>query len=407
MTETLLYRGQGVVSVAERSPSGEALGFTDLGNCPRFEVRPLVTQIEHRENRTGNGFLDAIVETGLNCQVRLELDSTAGDNLYRLLYGKLENIPAGIIQNEPVTLWTGKASTLQHLGIISWFGLRDQAGELLIQRTPDRPVAWTVVWDGQYFYSNSHGLQTDQPVRLLGVNISPFNLGQDYYAIPIDTNQFQLTATIGGAAIVASINDPVLINNDPVLINNDPVFIGSGSTFTGLAIGIYDYQVDLTTGTITLPSTSQISNGQTAWANYAYANAEKLYGFVTPSHPVTLLFRGNNTISDRPLRVRIHRVKLDPTTDWQLIGESWSRFEVEGLVLLDKRHPNLFTADFWSDIFIPPLPPPPTYNYANINPEAIDDYAVPIGFANIDPEPMEDYLTRIRFANIDPSAIPS
>jgi len=383
MTETLLYRGQGVVSVAERSPSGEALGFTDLGNCPRFEVRPLVTQIEHRENRTGNGFLDAIVETGLNCQVRLELDSTAGDNLYRLLYGKLENIPAGIIQNEPVTLWTGKASTLQHLGIISWFGLRDQAGELLIQRTPDRPVAWTVVWDGQYFYSNSHGLQTDQPVRLLGVNISPFNLGQDYYAIPIDTNQFQLTATIGGAAIVG------------------------GSTFTGLAIGIYDYQVDLTTGTITLPSTSRISNGQTAWANYAYANAEKLYGFVTPSHPVTLLFRGNNTISDRPLRVRIHRVKLDPTTDWQLIGESWSRFEVEGLVLLDKRHPNLFTADFWSDIFIPPPPPPPTYNYANINPEAIDDYAVPIGFANIDPEPMEDYLTRIRFANIDPSAIPS
>lgn len=383
MTETLLYRGQGVVSVAERSPSGEALGFTDLGNCPRFEVRPLVTQIEHRENRTGNGFLDAIVETGLNCQVRLELDSTAGDNLYRLLYGKLENIPAGIIQNEPVTLWTGKASTLQHLGIISWFGLRDQAGELLIQRTPDRPVAWTVVWDGQYFYSNSHGLQADQPVRLLGVNISPFNLGQDYYAIPIDTNQFQLTATIGGAAIVG------------------------GSTFTGLAIGIYDYQVDLTTGTITLPSTSRISNGQTAWANYAYANAEKLYGFVTPSHPVTLLFRGKNTISDRPLRVRIHRVKLDPTTDWQLIGESWSRFEVEGLVLLDKRHPNLFTADFWSDIFIPPPPPPPTYNYANINPEAIDDYAVPIGFANIDPEPMEDYLTRIRFANIDPSAIPS
>ncbi|MFZ9737741.1 MAG: hypothetical protein ACO3EZ_07005, partial [Prochlorotrichaceae cyanobacterium] len=378
MTETLLYRGQGVVSAAERSPSGEPLGFTDLGNCPRFEIRPLVTQIEHRENRTGSGFLDAIVETGLNCQVQLELDSTAGDNLYRLLYGKLENIPAGVIQNEPVTLWTGKASTLQHLGLVSWFGLRDQAGELLIQRTPDRPLAWTVVWDGQYFYSNSHGLQADQPVRLLGVNISPFNLGQDYYAIPIDTNQFQLTDTIAAPPIVG------------------------GSTFTGLAIGIYDYQVDLKTGTITLPSTSRISNGKTAWANYAYANAERLYGFVTPSQPVTLLFRGKNTYSDRPLRVRIHRVKLDPTTAWQLIGESWSRFEVEGLVLLDKRHPNLFTADFWSDLYIPPPPPPPTYNYANINPEAIDDYAVPIGFANIDPELMNDYpLTRIRFANID------
>jgi len=383
MLEPTLYRGQGVVSIAERSPNGEPLGFTDLGNCPRFEVRPLVTRAEHRENRTGRGFMDAIVETGANCQIYLELDSSAGVNLYRLLYGQLENIPTGVVENEPIVLWSGKGSITNHIGLISWLGLRDASGDLLIQRTPDQPLAWTVVWDGTYFYSNKHGLQTDQVVRLLGVSVLPFTVGSDYYAIPIDSNSFQLTDTPSGTAIVG------------------------GAPFSALLLGVYDYQVDLKSGAVTLPSTSRLSSGQTAWATYVYASAEKLYGFVTPAYPVTLLFRGKNTANnDRPLRVKIHRVKLDPTAAWQLIGQNFQRFEVEGLVLKDDRYSDLFEAEFWSNIFVPPPPPPPTYNFVNINPEAIDDYAVVINFVNINPEAIDDYpLISMRFANIDPEAI--
>ena len=383
MAEPTLYRGQGIVSIAERSPNGEPLGFADLGNCPRFEVRPIVKQAEHRENRTGREFIDAIVESGANCQIYMELDSTAGVNLYRLLYGQIEDLPAGVMENEPITLWHGKGSITNHIGLISWLGLRDQSGDLLIQRTPDQPLAWTVVWDGTYFYSNNHGLQTDQIVRLLGVSVLPFTIGQDYYAIPIDSNSFQLTDTVSGAAIVG------------------------GSTFSALLLGVYDYTVDLKSGAITLPSTSRINNGQTTWASYAFASAERLYGFVKPAYPVTLLFRGMNTANnDRPLRVKIHRVKLDPTTAWQLIGQTFQRFEVEGLVLLDDRHPDLFKADFWSSLVVPPPPPAPTYNFANINPEAIDDYAVLIGFANIDPGALDDYaIVPIGFANVNAEAI--
>ena len=383
MAEPTLYRGQGIVSIAERSPNGEPLGFTDLGNCPRFEVRPMVKRSEHRENRTGREFIDAIVESGANCQIYMELDSTAGVNLYRLLYGQIEDLPAGVMENEPITLWHGKGSITNHVGLISWLGLRDQSGGLLIQRTPDQPLAWTVVWDGTYFYSNNHGLQTDQIVRLLGVSVLPFTIGQDYYAIPIDSNSFQLTDTVSGAAIVG------------------------GSTFSALLLGVYDYTVDLKSGAITLPSTSRINNGQTTWASYAFASAERLYGFVKPAYPVTLLFRGKNTANnDRPLRVKIHRVKLDPTTAWQLIGQTFQRFEVEGLVLLDDRHPDLFKADFWSSLVVPPPPPAPTYNFANINPEAIDDYAVLIGFANIDPGALDDYaIVPIGFANVNAEAI--
>ena len=383
MAEPTLYRGQGIVSIAERSPNGEPLGFTDLGNCPRFEVRPMVKRSEHRENRTGREFIDAIVESGANCQIYMELDSTAGVNLYRLLYGQIEDLPAGVMENEPITLWHGKGSITNHVGLISWLGLRDQSGDLLIQRTPDQPLAWTVVWDGTYFYSNNHGLQTDQIVRLLGVSVLPFTIGQDYYAIPIDSNSFQLTDTVSGAAIVG------------------------GSTFSALLLGVYDYTVDLKSGAITLPSTSRLNNGTTAWASYAFASAERLYGFVKPAYPVTLLFRGKNTANnDRPLRVKIHRVKLDPTTAWQLIGQTFQRFEVEGLVLLDDRHPDLFKADFWSSLVVPPPPPAPTYNFANINPEAIDDYAVLIGFANIDPGALDDYaIVPIGFANVNAEAI--
>ena len=383
MAEPTLYRGQGIVSIAERSPNGEPLGFTDLGNCPRFEVRPIVKQAEHRENRTGREFIDAIVESGANCQIYMELDSTAGVNLYRLLYGQIEDLPAGVMENEPITLWHGKGSITNHIGLISWLGLRDQSGDLLIQRTPDQPLAWTVVWDGTYFYSNNHGLQTDQIVRLLGVSVLPFTIGQDYYAIPIDSNSFQLTDTVSGAAIVG------------------------GATFSALLLGVYDYTVDLKSGAITLPSTSRLNNGQTTWASYAFASAERLYGFVKPAYPVTLLFRGMNTANnDRPLRVTIHRVKLDPTTAWQLIGQTFQRFEVEGLVLLDDRHPDLFKADFWSSLVVPPPPPAPTYNFANINPEAIDDYAVLIGFANIDPGALDDYaIVPIGFANVNAEAI--
>ena len=383
MAEPTLYRGQGIVSIAERSPNGEPLGFTDLGNCPRFEVRPLVKRAEHRESRSGHNFLDAIVESGANCQISLELDSTAGVNLYRLLYGKLEDLPAGVVENEPITLWRGKGSIVAHIGLISWLGLRDESGNLLIQRTPDQPLAWTILWDGTYFYSNKHGLQADQIVRLLGVSVAPFTVGQDYYAIPIDSNSFQLTDTIGGAAIVG------------------------GATFSALLLGVYDYQVDLKSGAITLPSTSRLTNGTTAWASYAFASAERLYGFVKPAYPVTLLFRGLNTANnDRPLRVKIHRVKLDPTTAWQLIGQTFQRFEVEGLVLLDDRHADLFTAEFWSSLVTPPPPPAPTYNFANINPEAIDDFAVPIGFANIDPDTLEDFaIVSMSFANIDSEAM--
>ena len=383
MAEPTLYRGQGIVSIAERSPNGEPLGFTDLGNCPRFEVRPMVKRSEHRENRTGREFIDAIVESGANCQIYMELDSTAGVNLYRLLYGQIEDLPAGVVENEPITLWHGKGSITNHVGLISWLGLRDQSGGLLIQRTPDQPLAWTVVWDGTYFYSNNHGLQTDQIVRLLGVSVLPFTIGQDYYAIPIDSNSFQLTDTVSGAAIVG------------------------GATFSALLLGVYDYTVDLKSGAITLPSTSRLNNGQTTWASYAFASAERLYGFVKPAYPVTLLFRGKNTANnDRPLRVTIHRVKLDPTTAWQLIGQTFQRFQVEGLVLLDDRHPDLFKADFWSSLVVPPPPPAPTYNFANINPEAIDDYAVLIGFANIDPGALDDYaIVPIGFANVNADAI--
>ena len=404
MAEPTLYRGQGIVSIAERSPNGEPLGFTDLGNCPRFEVRSMVKRSEHRENRTGREFIDAIVESGANCQIYMELDSTAGVNLYRLLYGQIEDLPAGVVENEPITLWHGKGSITNHVGLISWLGLRDQSGGLLIQRTPDQPLAWTVVWDGTYFYSNNHGLQTDQIVRLLGVSVLPFTIGQDYYAIPIDSNSFQLTDT--PSATVAIGGDRVFINNEPVVIGSGTPIVG-GATFSALLLGVYDYTVDLKSGAITLPSTSRLNNGQTTWASYAFASAERLYGFVKPAYPVTLLFRGKNTANnDRPLRVKIHRVKLDPTTAWQLIGQTFQRFEVEGLVLLDDRHPDLFKADFWSSLVVPPPPPAPTYNFANINPEAIDDYAVLIGFANIDPGALDDYaIVPIGFANVNAEAI--
>ena len=75
-------------------------------------------------------------------------------------------------------------------------------------------------------------------------------------------------------------------------------------------------------------------------------------------------------------------------------------------MLLDDRHPDLFKADFWSSLVVPPPPPAPTYNFANINPEAIDDYAVLIGFANIDPGALDDYaIVPIGFANVNADAI--
>jgi hypothetical protein len=365
MSNTLLYRGQGVVSVAEVGFNYLPMGFVDLGNCPRLEIRTSTTEQRHEESRTGKGFTDALLESQ-QVTLSLTLDSVSANNLARYFYGRLVPEASRLVENEPIVLYRGMTGVLSYPGVVEWLGLRDRNGNLLIRRESSDPLVWLAFFDGAVFTVNNHGLTDGRLVKFFLDDIERVTINNDFVTI---NSQYIYIGDQSGYKVFNATEDTFQLRSGARVV--------TGTAGELIIQGIYDYQLDDRLGALTMPGSSRLLNGETVWARYRFASLDRLYGFFRPTRPVMLMFAGVN-VDDRPVRVRVHRVKLGPCSAWGLIGNSFTSFEVEGLVLPDHRQ-QFVTIEFSSPVVFPPPPPPePTgIGFVNAFLDALDDLDLP------------------------------
>jgi hypothetical protein len=318
---TRLYRGQGIVLVADRNSAGQPTGFIDLGNCPALTISPTIERIEHEESRTGRNFKDAYIERMTQVTGTMTLESTAKENLIRYFYGTTTAVAGATITNEVVNGYKGKEMPLEQINITTFTSLTNAAGTTTYTKDPGTdPNVYISSFDatGDTFTANAHGLANDTRVWIsAGTLPTGFSANTNYYVIATAANTFQLSATQGGSAVNAS------------------------SAGAGIVVTVqYDYKVELGTGVIQFYPGASFTEGDSLRANYTAGASEITYAFTNPNRDVVLLFNGLNTAeSDAPVRVKVFKARLDPVQSWSLINQEFNQFEISFECLYDDLQP--------------------------------------------------------------------
>ena len=125
---TLLFSGQGVVQIADRTELGRPKGFLDIGNVSALEFEPQVEREEHKESRTGSNFVDAVFEHSQSVNVTMTCDSFDIENLKLYLYGTSEAIAASTITDEAIIAYPGRKVALASMNPLTFTSLTDDGG---------------------------------------------------------------------------------------------------------------------------------------------------------------------------------------------------------------------------------------------------------------------------------------
>lgn len=125
---TLLFSGQGIVSIAERTDLGRPKGFIDLGNVSQLEFSPKVERVPHKESRTGNNFTDKVFEKANEVEVSMTCDSIATENLKLYLYGSDTTLATATITDEEIIAYLGKSVALARMNPTTFTSLTNDGG---------------------------------------------------------------------------------------------------------------------------------------------------------------------------------------------------------------------------------------------------------------------------------------
>ena len=100
-----------------------------------------------------------------------------------------------------------------------------------------------------------------------------------------------------------------------------------------------DYQVNLKSGMIYIPSTSTITDGVALQANYAALGMEKISSFTgNTNKDYWLRFAGlNQAEDDAPCIIDIYKFRPEPIGSMELITETFSQIDIQGMVQYDDR----------------------------------------------------------------------
>lgn len=327
---TRLFRGQGVLSIADRNVAGLPTGYVDMGNCSEVTLSPSIERIEHVEYRTGKQFKDKVIEKMVSAEIQFVAESTAINNLKRYFYGSSSQSVAGTVSGEVVQAFKGKKSKLTRVNLTGWTSLTDANGTRTFVRDVDGDSRLNVPqFDAttNTFTSNNHGLINGTRLRLTaGTLPTSFNGTTDYFAIAVATNTFQLSLTNGGAVV------------------------DGGSSGAGIVATVqYDYKINLKTGVIDFYPNAGFTEGDYLRANYTAGTSEKIAAFTAINRDVYIMFEGLNTAeNDSPVVLTVYKVRLDPAESWQFIGDEWANFTVKGTVLYDSQQPdNTIDGRYW------------------------------------------------------------
>ena len=96
------YSGQGSVLLAERDVSGNALGFTPVGNVTALTLGIEVSKLEHKESVSGSRGIDKTLIQEVNVSMSMVMESLFKENLAVALYGSSSSVAAGSISDEQV-----------------------------------------------------------------------------------------------------------------------------------------------------------------------------------------------------------------------------------------------------------------------------------------------------------------
>lgn len=327
---TKLYRGQGIVLVADRDSAGRPTGFTDMGNCPELTLSPTIERIEHEESRTGRNFKDAYIERMTRVTGTMTLESITKENLVRYFYGTTTAVAGATVSNEVVNGYKGKEMPLEQMNITTFTSLTDAAGTTTYTKDPGTdPNVYISSFNAttDTFTANAHGLENGTRVWIsAGTLPTGFSASTNYYVIGTAANTFQLSATQGGAAVNAS------------------------SAGAGIVVTVqYDYAIDLGTGVIKFYPGASFTDGDSLRANYTAGASEITYAFTSANRDVVLLFNGLNTAdSDSPVRVKVFKARLDPVQSWSLINQEFNQFQISFECLYDDLQPE-FTGRFFTE----------------------------------------------------------
>lgn len=131
---TRLYRGQGQVFLAERK-CGKPAGLQFIGNVSELMLNPQTEKIEHTESQTGNNSVDKVIERGLKVEMSMTIDSFASENLARMVFGDSNDVVAGTVTGEPITVGGNGNIILANINVQAITALTDAVGTAFVQGT--------------------------------------------------------------------------------------------------------------------------------------------------------------------------------------------------------------------------------------------------------------------------------
>lgn len=126
---TRLYRGQGQVFLARRV-NGLPAGLEFIGNVSELTLNPQTEKIEHMESQTGNNSVDKVIERGLKVEISMTIDSMASKNLARMVFGKVTEEAAKVVNGESHVAYVGKNLIVDNINLLSFDSLTDEGGAI-------------------------------------------------------------------------------------------------------------------------------------------------------------------------------------------------------------------------------------------------------------------------------------
>lgn len=97
-----------------------------------------------------------------------------------------------------------------------------------------------------------------------------------------------------------------------------------------------DYTINLKSGRIDILAGGAITEGQALEANYGAGDFESVGAFTQANTEVWMLFEGLNTAeTNNAVVVDAFKVRFNPFTDWDLIGDEFANLSLEGMLLYD------------------------------------------------------------------------
>lgn len=101
-----------------------------------------------------------------------------------------------------------------------------------------------------------------------------------------------------------------------------------------------DYEVDLGGGLLFFMAGGDITEAQSLRATYTYGDQEQIGAFQGKAKERYFFFSGlNQAEDDAPVTVEIPKLRLDPLDSWEMIGDTFNKLTLKGMVLVDKKQP--------------------------------------------------------------------